>query len=198
MHVGARSSAVLVAIGLLLAGCGEDVAEPPPAEETAAADSATDREEAMDAAEGACAQTGPIADGEPYVQVTALPAGFLQRDTAVDTGSYGIFWDPLEPDGITHDQVQGLLVEGEWDPAGRHIAVTSVSGPAERLCEMMRYGARQSGTRAFGVRDRHGLMVGNTLVWIEQPGLMIQLLGNDIADGEFRTVGEGLEISTDA
>jgi hypothetical protein len=156
-----------------------------------------DREEAMAAAEAACAQPGPTATGDPHVEVTALPEGFLQRDTAVDTGGYAGLWDPL-PDGGARDQIQALLVEGEWDPAGRHLAVTSVSGPAERLCQMMRHGARQSEARRFAVRDRHALMVGSTLVWIEQQGLMIQLLGNDIADGDFRTVAEGLDIQSNA
>jgi hypothetical protein len=164
------------------------------------ADPATteDREEAMAAAEAACAQPGATATGDPHVEVTALPEGFVQRDTAVDTGSYARFWDPLGPDGTVRDQVQALLVEGEWDPAGRHLAVTSVSGPAERLCHMMRHGARQPEVRTLEVRDRHGLVFGNVLVWIEQPGLMLQLLGNDSTEGEFRTVAEGLDIRTNA
>jgi hypothetical protein len=166
----------------------------------APADAATteNSDAAMAAAEAACARRGPTATGDPHVEVTSLPEGFVQRDTAVDTGSYAGFWDPLEPDGTVRDQVEALLVEGEWDPAGRHLAVTSVSGPAERLCDMMRHGARRPEASPLEVRDRHGLMFGNVLVWIEQPGLMIQLLGNDSTDGDFRTVAEGLDIQANA
>ena len=145
----------------------------------------------MTAAEDASARPGPAVTGVPRVEVTDLPDGFVQRDTAVDTGSSAGFWDPFDTDD-TRFQVEALLVDGAWDPAGTHVAVTSVTAPSDRLCRMMRTAARQPQAQA-AVRNRPGLRFHNVLVWIEQPGLMIQLLGNDTSDHAMRSVAEGLD-----